>query len=368
MVDPIIHLITSTRVGGAECALERLLMCPELKGKHLVVSMTPMGEVGQRLQIAGVKVESLGMGSINKVGLGVMRWIGILRCYRPRLVVSWMYHANILALVSRYIGRRAPVVWNVRCDLSDYARWPQMRKLILGFSGRLSSGAERIIFNSYRSMSAHCQIRYPVDTSQVIYNGFDISLPSPSERIRSREALGISPSTFLVGGIGRNVPVKRMDRLLTICRMLVQDGCPCELLLVGRGYDTEIFQKQIEAAGVADRVHRVGEVRDVGPCMASLDILCICSDSEGFPNTAAEAAFRGIPVAAMDVGDLSVFLSPCQIGRSTSELTEKLMAIYQLTQTERNQLIQEQSIRYRTHTQLEKVVSQFNFLFEQQSL
>jgi glycosyltransferase involved in cell wall biosynthesis len=79
---------------------------------------------------------------------------------------------------------------------------------------------------------------------------------------------------------------------------------------MGRGVESnnaEIAQL-VAGSGHADRFHLLGERRDILDCLASLDIFCLHSVQEGFPNAVAEAMSVGVPCVSTDVGDAALLI------------------------------------------------------------
>jgi glycosyltransferase involved in cell wall biosynthesis len=65
----------------------------------------------------------------------------------------------------------------------------------------------------------------------------------------------------------------------------------------------------IDETGYADRFVLLGERRDVPVCLAAMDIFCLSSRTEAFPNVVGEAMAMGLPCVATDVGDVAVLMA-----------------------------------------------------------
>ncbi|MEW5910681.1 MAG: hypothetical protein AB1659_12835, partial [Thermodesulfobacteriota bacterium] len=90
----VLHLITTLDTGGAEIMLLRLLSgMDSTHFSHSVLSMTPAGEIGERIRALGIPVRDLGF-SLGKASFsGVVKLIRILKKSRPDILQTWMYHA-----------------------------------------------------------------------------------------------------------------------------------------------------------------------------------------------------------------------------------------------------------------------------------
>jgi glycosyltransferase involved in cell wall biosynthesis len=73
-------------------------------------------------------------------------------------------------------------------------------------------------------------------------------------------------------------------------------------VLIGGGSEGARLAGLAAELGVSEMVTFVGELRDGGNHHRAFDVSVLCSLSEGFPNTLAEAMAAGVPIAATAVG------------------------------------------------------------------
>ena len=106
----VLHLISALGAGGAPVMLANLALASRLgrrpETRSLVVSMTDIGQTGQRLLREGVPVASLGMRAGRPRLSAVLRLRELIRRYRPCVVQSWLYHADLLASAACWALRR----------------------------------------------------------------------------------------------------------------------------------------------------------------------------------------------------------------------------------------------------------------------
>jgi glycosyltransferase involved in cell wall biosynthesis len=112
-----------------------------------------------------------------------------------------------------------------------------------------------------------------------------------------------APDAPVIINVASIKPLKNQLRLIGILRHCVRDIPNLRLRLVGRevGDYGRHVQRAAAEAGLADRVHLVGEVDDPMPWIASSSLLMLPSLWEGLPGAALEACALGVPVLAADL-------------------------------------------------------------------
>jgi glycosyltransferase involved in cell wall biosynthesis len=127
----------------------------------------------------------------------------------------------------------------------------------------------------------------------------------PSAGAAIRREFGIDDEDELVTTIGALHPRKRHDLLVAALPRVVALRPRAHFLIVGEGPDREALTKQIEAAGMADRVLLVGQRHDVGAILSATDVYVRPGILEGFIGiTALEAMAATRPVIAWETEDV----------------------------------------------------------------
>jgi len=305
----ILHLITSLSTGGAEVMLQKLARTLQQRSHDVsVVSLTTDVPIGLEMQADGIPVLALGGRAGMLLPHQLWRLLRAYREFRPDIVHSWMYHANVLAqtLLVWSLQRRPGLVTSVRGAMHA----PRQQKLTLRavrrIDARMSHRADAIVFNSRRSAAQHAALGYDASKMTVIPNCFDTNQyrPQPAERARIRSELGCGDGV-LIGLVARFERLKNHRLFLQAARS-VADRCPeVSFLLAGRGCDRENRQlmQWVAELGLGGRTHALGERRDIAAIDNALDVAVCSSVSESFPNAIGEAMACGVPAVVTDVGD-----------------------------------------------------------------
>lgn len=117
-----------------------------------------------------------------------------------------------------------------------------------------------------------------------------------------RLELGIGREEVMLTFVGRIVPIKRVDLLLSAFARASRVTPGLRLLLVGDGETRTRLELLAGELGVGDRVSFLGYRRDLARIAAAADIAAISSENEGTPVSLIEAAAAGVPGVATDVG------------------------------------------------------------------
>lgn len=301
----VMHVISNLGAGGAEMSLARLAIRSRRDGATpMAVSLSGDGPVGEMLRGAGVPVHTLGMRS----PIGTLRAMAGIRALihdsRPDVVQTWMYHADLLGgLAAR--RARVPVVWNVRnTDVRGGGGLSRSTWWVMRACARLSRHVPAtIICNSDRGRVEHVRLGYDPARLCVVDNGLEPLEAVPS-RAAARGSLGLPATGLLVGSVGRFNPYKDHATMLAAFARLLGTIPNCHLAMAGAGVEAgnRTLVETIDRLGLARAVTLLGHLERPTDLYAAMDLLCLHSVSEGFPNVVAEAMRSARPCVVTDVG------------------------------------------------------------------
>ncbi len=327
----VLHLITGLGLGGAETWLSRLVpRLPRERFDCRVVSLLDLsdehGALAGRLREAGVPVESLGMRRGLPGPGALLRLMVLLRQWKPQVLQTWLYHADLLGLLAaRACGSGAAVSWGLRSGYMDFSRYSLGTRLTVRACARLSHWPQAVTANSWAGARRHVDgLGYHPRRLVVLENGVDGQAfrPDPGARERLRAQWGVGEGTPLVGLMARLDPMKGHDVFCAAAGQVLKRLPSARFVFCGQG--TEPGTGQLDALlarhGLTNAAIRLGRRDDAAQVLAALDVLALPSLGEGFPNVLAEALACGVPVASLDVGDARRMAGPggCVAGAEAS--------------------------------------------------
>ena len=134
----------------------------------------------------------------------------------------------------------------------------------------------------------------------------------PEKRKKMREELGLTDA-IIIGHVGRFHYAKNHEYLLRVfaelCRMSAGAGDSTaetgtdqkyHLILLGEGPLMEDTRKLAEELGVADKVHFLGNHKNIADYYQAMDYFVYPSRYEGMPGTIVEAQASGLPCLMSD--------------------------------------------------------------------
>lgn len=303
--------------GGAERQLSLLARALHARGLTVVVAVFYAGGPLEReLHDAGVEVLNLEKaGRWSNLGV-IRRLLAFVRQRRPRVLHSYMPTQNVVALLLRpwLIREGCAVVCGIRTALTNAWRYTKLGGAIGLLQLALLPHAECVISNSTRALNG-LRKRIPPGKGFAIPNGVDYERFCFSEETRraQREAWGLMPTAIAVGLVGRLDPQK--NHLLLIDALHSIKAVRPDIILVFVGGGSVVYQQRVqvyaERLGVAPQILWAGPSDDLSAVYSALDVLSLCSVTEGFPNVVAEAMCLGLPCVATDVGDVAELMGDC---------------------------------------------------------
>jgi glycosyltransferase involved in cell wall biosynthesis len=364
----VLHLITGLETGGAEGMLARLATGSDrARFRHIVVSMTVPGAIGQSIAEAGIALRSLGIGRNVPDPLGLLRLRRVLREFRPDLLQTWLYHADLLGLAAWRLGWAPRLVWNVRS--TETIGSAVVRRQL----ARWSALPDAVIVNSLVGRRFHEAIGYRPRRWVHIPNGFDTTALKPDAEAgkSQRAALSIAEGAFVIMLPARYHPMKDHATFVAAAALFAGMRPEARFVMVGSGAErgNGILANIIAAYGIGDRVSLLGERRDLAAIYSAADVVTLSSAfGEGFPNVLAEAMCCGVPCVATDIGDSAEIVG--EIGaivppRDPGALTAAWETLAALSPEERRKLGATARARVVERYDLAAIIARYEAVYEE---
>lgn len=308
-VKRVTFITTGLGTGGAEMMLWQLATrLDRARFAPSVISLTPGGKYADLLRQGNVRVESLDLPPGKFTLRALMRLFAISRRRRPDVLVGWMYHGCLAAMLAKlFLLRRVPVVWSIRQSLYSLALEKKGSAWVIRALAPLSFFADIITYNSKVSARQHEDLGYRPGKRRLISNGFDLLRWQPRP-----EKPGV-PGPFhvwghgpFIGRFGRYATMKDYPTFLEAAARILKEIPDVHFILAGTHVDdsNESLRAEIASLGLTGHVHLLGERSDLPELTAALDIAVSSSAfGEGFPNVVGEAMACAVPVVATDIGD-----------------------------------------------------------------
>lgn len=313
----VLHVITGLNNGGAEGVLYRLCKY-DSKYRHIVVSLMDYGKYGPLLLEAGIEVHCLDMKQGRVSFSGLWRFYKLLKHYKPDVVQTWMYHANLIGGCLAKIAGIKVVFWNVRHTTLEPGNSKRLTiriaRLCAFFSGWIPN---KIVYCAHEAKVVHEALGYKKGKAIIIGNGYDLQQFSIDceLRVAFRSELGLVENENLIGMVGRYNPQKDHANLIESLSLVKKAGYSFKIVLIGPDLtrNNTSIMNQISDKQLNDNVFLLGQRTDISKVMNGLDFHVLSSSfGEAFPNVLAEAMACGTPCVTTDVGDASLIV--CDTG------------------------------------------------------
>lgn len=237
-------------------------------------------------------------------------WLRLMRDVRPDAVSLGTPKASLLGLMAAAIYRvpkRTYLLRGLRLEGETGLKASILRtveKVTVSFSTEVLS-----VSDSLRKAALQLGIVRPHkirvlgsgSSNGVNLNWFRPNTMAQQEREKYALSLGLSPGLPVVGFVGRLTRDKGIEDLISASRILREQGCEHQLLIVGNIDDDAIDESGMANFVNSSRVVVTGRVKDSQPYYQLMDVLALPTRREGLPTVALEAQSSGVPVVTTDV-------------------------------------------------------------------
>ena len=241
----------------------------------------------------------------------------LMRAQQPAIVHT---HTSKAGFIGRLAARLAgvPVVIHQPHGHIFYAYYGPRRTAFYVALERLAARwTDRIVTLTERGIDEHLA-RGIGERAQ--YRAVPSGVPTAELRAAAptrgvaRARLRLPDDAFVVVGLGRFVPVKGFDVLITALPTLAAAVPSTCVLLVGDGPERVALEAQAGRLGVRDRLRFTGVTPDIAVCLAAADVLAAPSRNEGMGRALVEGMALGLPVVGSEVGGIPAVIADGETG------------------------------------------------------
>lgn len=224
----------------------------------------------------------------TKSPLGILKacknLVSLIRKYKPDVVHSHMFHANILSRLARLF---APVPRLISTAHNTH-EGGKLRMLAYRLTNRLANVFTNVSEDAVQAFEHKGAV--PAGHMLPVTNGIDTRYFAfdAGGRNQLRLALGLHDATVYIA-IGRFHEQKDYPNLLQAFRLLIAQGQPAHLLVVGDGELRPAIEQLINQLELQGKVSLLGIRRDIPQLLSAADVFVLSSAWEGFGLVVAEA-------------------------------------------------------------------------------
>lgn len=367
----IAHIITGLDTGGAEMMLYKLLKETDLRLFDIhVISLTSIGEIGTEIKNLGIKVSALNMTRGIPNPFSIFRLVKMLKELNIEIVQTWMYHADLIGLISSKLAGIPHVVWGVHHSNLNPETNKKLTLQVVKFCSKLSKRTTKIVCCSNTSAKVHKSIGYDSSKIVVIPNGFDTKmfnsfLPSNMDFKRMHN---IPLGNYIVGHVARWDSLKDHQNFINAAAKVSSEFPKVTFVMCGEGIDesNNKLNNWIEENNLKDKILLLGKRNDINTIMPSFDIFVSSSVGEAFPNVIGEAMSCEIPCVVTDVGDCSYMVGDTGKAvppRNSMLLAKGVMEILNLSVSERERLGDKARKRVEDNFHINVIVKKYSDMY-----
>ncbi len=296
----VLHVISYMGRGGAEMGILKLIAGLGEEFEHRICTTRGFDTDFVRSHFSEEKMYVAGSSDLE-LQFPLFRLSRIMCQYRPHIVHTRNWGAIEGVLAAKLAGVPVVVHSEHGYEVDMFSGLP-IRRRIFRRTAYAMTDSVFAVTRELRDFHAR-QAWIRPERMSVMYNGVDTQRFTPcwKARITMRRELSLPEKSFVIGSVGRLVPIKDHQTLLRAAALLSKSGIDVRVLLVGSGPERERLGA-LASNVLEGRVSFAGDSGRVPEMLNAMDVFVLPSLGEGMSNTLLEAMASGLPVLATSVG------------------------------------------------------------------
>lgn len=303
----LLHAFPTFEVGGSQIRFAALANHHGSRYHHLIVAMDGktgcLDRLGPNVSYEVLKVEAPKNSTIGNF----FAFRRVLTEAKPDTLITYNWgaiewaFANIIP-ISRHIHIEDGFGPDEAVS-GQFRRRALFRRLVL-------SRRTQVVLPSKTLLKIASDIwRLPPRRLIYIPNGIDCARfavePEPGLAAQLRRR----PDELLIGTVAALRGEKNIGRMIeAFAKVAVEQ--PARLIIVGDGVERGSLQRLADSRGLSDDVVFMGAMPNPERILGAFDIFALSSNTEQMPFSILEAMAAGLPIAAVDVGDVGDMVAP----------------------------------------------------------
>lgn len=284
-----------------------------------------------------------------------------IRQYNPDIIVSFLTHVNVAAILSAY-GTKIPVIVSERTYPPGYPLGfilETLRKLLYPY-------AASVVMQTSQGL-AWLENSICKNNGVVIHNPIAWKMAYSKPILMPIDIVGKNRKICL--SVGRLSKEKRCSEIITAFNSVVNKFPDWDMVVLGDGPEREKLEQKVSSLGLEGRVYLPGRVGNLSDWYFFADAYVMNSSVEGFPNALLEAMAHGIPVISGDCdtgpkeiitdGVDGLLVSSSKDQKELSMAMSKIFGDHKFSQT-----LGQSATRVRTRFSLDLIGSKWDDLIE----